>query len=119
MALSNLSSAQLAHLIGLVKEKELLQARLVEVQQLLGNFPNEVGRNSSGARKRGPRRRRAALKDALIKTLQAAGKKGLSVKELAVKLKAKSTSISVWFYTTGKKIKAIKKIGRARFAYSG
>jgi len=55
----------------------------------------------------------------LIKTLQAAGKKGLSVKELAVKLKAKSTSISVWFYTTGKKIKAIKKIGRARFAYSG
>jgi hypothetical protein len=33
-------------------------------------------------------------------------------------VRAKPTSVSVWFYTTGKKIKGIKKVGRARFAYS-
>jgi len=26
--------------------------------------------------------------------------------------------VSVWFYTTGKKIKGIKKVGKARFAYA-
>jgi hypothetical protein len=33
------------------------------------------------------------------------------------KLGAKRSSVSVWFYTTGKKIKGIKKVGKARFAY--
>jgi hypothetical protein len=37
---------------------------------------------------------------------------------VAANLKAKPTSVSVWFYTTGKKIKGIKKIAPARYAYS-
>ena len=41
------------------------------------------------------------------------------VKELAEDLKANPGSVSVWFYTTGKKIKGLKKMGPARYSYSG
>jgi hypothetical protein len=120
MSLSSLTSAQLHRLIELVKEKEALQAKLAQVERSLADLESgEVTKDDAPAKRRGPRRgrRRAALKDGLLKTLQAAGKEGLSVKELAASLKAKPASVSVWFYTTGKKIKGIKKVGKARFAY--
>ena len=120
MSLSSLTSAQLHQLIELVKEKEALQAKLAQVERSLAGLESgEMTKEEASAKKRGPRRgrRRAALKDGLLKTLQAAGKDGLSVKELAASLKAKPASVSVWFYTTGKKIKGIKKVGKARFAF--
>lgn len=119
MSLSSLTSAQLHQLIELVKEKEALQAKLAQVERSLSDLESgEVTKDEAPAKRRGPRRRRrVALKDGLLKTLQAAGKEGLSVKELAASLKAKPASVSVWFYTTGKKIKGIKKVGKARFAY--
>jgi hypothetical protein len=121
MSLSSLTSVQLHRLIELVKEKEVLQAKLAQVERSLADWESgEVTKDDAPARRRGPRRgrRRAALKDGLLKALQAAGKEGLSVKELAASLKAKPASVSVWFYTTGKKIKGIKKMGKARFAYA-
>ncbi len=120
MSLSSLTSAQLHRLIELVKEKEALQNKLAQVERSLADLESgAVTKDESTAKRRGPRRgrRRAALKDGLLKALQAAGKDGLSVKELAASLKAKPASVSVWFYTTGKKIKGIKKVGKARFAY--
>ena len=117
MSLSSLTSAQLHRLIELVKEKEALQAKLAQVERSLADL--ESGRTKEEKppeKKRG--RRRAKLKDVLLKKLVAAGKEGLTVKELAASLNAKPTSVSVWFYTTGKKIKGIKKVGTARFAYS-
>jgi hypothetical protein len=120
MSLSSLTSAQLHQLIELVKEKEALQAKLAQVERSLVDLESgKVTKDEAPAKRRGPRRgrRRAALKDGLLKALQAAGKEGLSVKELAASLKAKPASVSVWFYTTGKKIKGIKKVGKARFAY--
>ena len=120
MSLSSLTSAQLHQLIELVKEKEALQAKLAQVERSLVDLESgKVTKDEAPAKRRGPRRgrRRAALKDGLLKALQAAGKDGLSVKELAANLKAKPASVSVWFYTTGKKIKGIKKVGKARFAY--
>ena len=120
MSLSSLSSVQLHRLIELVKEKEAIQAKLAQVERALEAIEGGgVMQEKSAAKKRGPRRgrRRAALKDDLLRKLQAAGKEGLTVKELANALKAKPASVSVWFYTTGKKIKGIKKVGTARFAY--
>jgi hypothetical protein len=120
MSLSSLTSAQLHRLIELVKEKEALQNKLAQVERSLAELESgAVMKDESPTKRRGPRRgrRRAALKDGLLKALQAAGKEGLSVKELAASLKAKPASVSVWFYTTGKKIKGIKKVGKARFAY--
>jgi hypothetical protein len=120
MSLSSLTSAQLHQLIQLVKEKEALQAKLAQVERSLAGLESgTVVKDESPAKQRGPRRRRrrGGLKDALLKQLQAAGKDGLAVKELAVSLNAKPTSVSTWFYTTGKKIKGIKKVGKARFGY--
>lgn len=118
MSLSSLTSAQLHRLIELVKEKETIQAKLAQVERSLDALQSGTTTKEKplAAKKRG--RRRAKLKDALLKKLLAAGKAGLTVKELAVSLNAKPTSVSVWFYTTGKKIKGIKKVGTARFAYA-
>ena len=118
MALTDLSSAQLERLVELIKEKETLQSRLDQVIQSLEAL--EKGDTSSQTKARPRvrgRRRRVRLKEALLKSLEAAGKVGITVKELAETLGAKPSSVSVWFYTTGKKIKGIKKVGKARFAY--
>ena len=119
--LTNLSSASLGRLVELVTEKETIQAKLDKIQSsieaMASGSPSKASRVTAWTSKRAPRRRRK-LKERLLKALEAAGKEGLSVKDLAANLKAKPTSVSVWFYTTGKKIKGIKKIGPARYAYS-
>ncbi len=131
MSLSTLSSAQLARLIGLVKEKEALQAKL-------GSIDAELSALESGkavAKKRGRKpgrppgsvskvasrkgRKSKRLKEPLLKALSAAGASGIKVKDLAVALKVKPGNIFSWFYTTGKKIKGIKKVGEAKYAYNG
>jgi hypothetical protein len=66
------------------------------------------------AGKRGKR-----LKEGLLKTLEAAGTGGMTVKDLSAKLKVKPGNVFSWFYTTGKKIKGIKKVGEAKYSYSG
>jgi len=129
MALSNLSSAQLAHLIGLVKEKESLQAKLDHVNAELqaletgkaapkkrGRKPGRPAGVKTKAAKRTKRGKR--LKEPLLKALKAAGASGITVKELAAKLKVKPGNIFSWFYTTGKKISGIKKVGEAKYAYT-
>ena len=136
MALSNLSSAQLARLIGLVKEKESLQAKLESIDAELsalesgkaapkkrgrkpgrppGRPPGSVAKVAVGRKGRKSKR----LKEPLLKALKAAGASGVKVKDLATQLKVKPGNIFSWFYTTGKKIKGIKKVGEARYAYAG
>ncbi len=66
---------------------------------------------------RGPKKRRTALKTSLLSKLEAAGKAGLTVKELAASLGAKPATVYAWFYTTGKKVSGIRKVGKAKFAY--
>ena len=135
MALFNLSSAQLAHLIELVKTKESLQAKLEQVNAELQALetgkpaPKKRGRKpgrpaGSGVKakvavvKAGKTRRGKRLKEPLLKALSSAGTSGITVKELAAKLKVKPGNIFSWFYTTGKKISGIKKVGEAKYAYS-
>ena len=130
MALTNLSSAQLAHLIGLVKEKESLQAKLDQVNSALSALENgktvpkkrgrKPGRPPLLKKTRGakPGKRGKRLKAPLLKILSAAGSSGITVKELAAKLKVKPGNVFSWFYTTGKKIKGITKVGEAKYAYS-
>jgi hypothetical protein len=129
MSLSTLTSAQLAQLIGLVKEKEVLQSKLEKVDAALQALESGKAAGKRG-RKRGrppgkaktgagkPRKRGKRLKAPLLKALSAAGSSGITVKELAAKLKVKPGNIFSWFYTTGKKIKGITKVGEAKYAYS-
>ena len=120
MSLSSLTSVQLHRLIQLIKEKEAIQAKLERVNRKLAALDCGKSAEEGPAPVKRPyrRRRRKALKDSLLEKLGAAGKEGMSVKDLAASLKANPASVSVWFYTTGKKIKGIKKIGTGRFAYS-
>jgi hypothetical protein len=130
MSLSNLSSAQLARLIGLVKEKEALQAKLESIDAELTALESGKGGGKKRGRKPGrppgsgvkvarKARKTKRLKEPLLKALSAAGASGVKVKDLAAQLKVKPGNIFSWFYTTGKKIKGIKKVGEARYAYSG
>ena len=133
MALFNLSSAQLARLIGLVKYRESLQAKLDQVNASLhsletgkaapkkrgrkpGRPPGAKNKKSVAKGRKGKRGKR--LKEPLLKALSAAGSSGITVKDLAAKLKVKPGNIFSWFYTTGKKIKGISKVGEAKYAYS-
>jgi len=61
---------------------------------------------------------RAPLKDRIVQTLKAAGKSGVTVKDLAAKLGKSYGNISVWFHTTGKGINEIKKVEPGRFAWA-
>ena len=59
----------------------------------------------------------APLKEAIIGTLKAAGKSGSTVKDLAAKLGKGYGNVSVWFHTTGRGIREIKKVAPGRFAW--
>lgn len=120
MSLTNLSSAALERLVALISKKEVIQTKLDKIQRAIEAISTGVQSKQSrvtvGTRKRAARRG-GKLKERLLEALEAAGKVGLSVKDLAANLKAKPASVSVWFYTTGKKIKGIKKIGPAHYSY--
>ena len=127
MNLSALSLKQLEHIVGLLKEKEVLQAKLDDVNRDLqrlenGNdsapsVPESLNRSSRSKRVKGHSRRRGGLQKAVLKALKSAGADGLSVKQLAVQAKVKKASLAVWLYTSGKKIAGIKKVARGVFAY--
>lgn len=53
--------------------------------------------------------------DQVLSALDAAGDAGVKVADLAEKLRVKGTNLHVWFGTTGKKNKAIKKVGKGHY----
>jgi len=59
----------------------------------------------------------APMKERIVGALKAAGKSGATVKDLAAKLGKSYGNISVWFHTTGKGIKEIRKVGPGKFAW--
>jgi hypothetical protein len=58
------------------------------------------------------------LKEKIIRTLKAAGNPGVTVKDLAAKTGRSYGNISVWFHTTAKGVKEIKKVAPGRFAWA-
>jgi hypothetical protein len=83
------------------------------------------------AKRKGPRRMsrpvaartkkpspRAPLKERIVQTLKTTGKSGATVKDLAAKLGKSYGNISVWFHTTAKGIKEIRKVEPGRFAWA-
>ena len=60
----------------------------------------------------------APLKEQIVQNLKAAGKTGVSVKDLAAKLGKSYGNISVWFHTTAKGINQIKKVEPGRFSWA-
>ncbi|MGD0539478.1 MAG: hypothetical protein ABSC03_17745, partial [Verrucomicrobiota bacterium] len=64
-------------------------------------------------------RKYGAAKEAIIALLKASGKAGITVKEVAGKLGVKPQGVYVWFGNTGKKVKEIKKVAPATYAWVG
>ncbi len=62
---------------------------------------------------------RGQLKAQIIQMLKTAGKSGASVKDLAGQTGRSYGNISVWFHTTAKGVKEIKKVAPGRFAWRG
>jgi hypothetical protein len=60
----------------------------------------------------------APLKERIVGTLKSVGKSGATVKDLAAKLGKSYGNVSVWFHTTGKGIREIKKVGPGKFAWA-
>jgi hypothetical protein len=58
------------------------------------------------------------LKERIVQTLKTTGKSGVTVKDLAAKLGKSYGNISVWFHTTAKGVKEIKKVAPGRFAWA-
>ncbi len=117
MPISDLSSAQIKNLLRLLREKESLQTKLARVKSALAKLDgNATKPNLKGSRK--PNRRTGTtIKDSILEVLAQAGPGGLSVKEIATQASANAGSVSVWIYTSGKKISGLKKIAPGRYVY--
>ena len=129
----HITSHSLRSLLSLTEKKEQLLNGIEEVE-------NEIAKALKGAatsvveaaeavtpfkssKAKGKKTRKAkaskpgGLKERILALLQDADDQGLKVKEIADKLGAKSTNISVWFSTTGKKLAT--KIEPGRYAAKG
>ena len=75
--------------------------------------PGKRGAARSGGR-RGPSKR-GQLSARIMRELEAAGSKGITVRDLSNKVGAKYKNVYIWFATTGKKNAKIKKVAPATF----
>ena len=118
MPTNSLSAASLRNVISLVEKREKLQLELSKVEQdiqsKLAGGPVKKATVAPKTKKVG-KGRRGAMKEKILAALQAAGSKGLGVKELSTQLGVKNQNLHVWFATTGKTIKGLKKTGPGLF----
>jgi hypothetical protein len=97
--------------------------------RLEGPFSGTLDRPASSGSARAPRvarpgrstaphSKRGELSKRILGELTAAGQKGANVKDLSAKIGAPYKNIYIWFATTGKKNKGIKKIAPATYRLS-
>lgn len=67
------------------------------------------------AKKGGKRAQRGGLAERILGVLKGAGAKGIHVTDLANELGVSRGNVAVWFATTGKKNKSIKKVAPATY----
>ena len=60
---------------------------------------------------------KSPLKERIVGTLKSVGKSGVTVKDMASKLGTSYGNVNVWFHTTAKGIREIKKVEPGRFAW--
>ena len=130
MNTSNTRIAQLKDMIALEEKRAALQSQLGAIdgklsqlqnalygQPVKSSMPSIAVANKSAVKI--ARKQRGTLRDQILETLQAAGAKGVTVKDLAPRLAIKTTHLHSWFSANMKKIAAIKKIGPSHYALSG
>ena len=128
--LSSLTSSALNQLSSLVDQKESLLKEIERIESHIASIvsgkpvratkgkagrPAAKGKTSKTAKKTTKRGSRGNLGTKVLSALEAAGDAGVKVADLAEKLRVKGTNLHVWFGTTGKKNKAIKKVGKGHY----
>lgn len=78
--------------------------------------PAKAAATGSGVGK--SQNRRGELSARIVSELQSAGARGINVRDLSAKLGAPYKNIYIWFATTGKKNKRVKKLGPAHYKLS-
>jgi hypothetical protein len=127
--LIDVPSATLRKMVKLSERKEALLSQIQELdRQMAALQENEIERQprkssgrifaTTGAMKEGQRATRGALKAKILGALRAAGRRGLTIRELSARLNVKPANLYVWFNGTGRKAKGIKKIGPAKYRLS-
>lgn len=141
MKLAQLTSADLKRIAALLEQKEALQAQIAQLNSQLSAFeageaapaPAPPAARGRPGRKPGPRvaaapapvhavparrAKRGAVKAAILDLIKGAGKPGITVKDIAARLGAKYNRVFTWFYTTGRNISQIKKVGPGKYAWT-
>lgn len=117
MSILDIGPANLRAIVSLAEKREGLLAEVAKIENQIralegakpvsGPKPEKARKTPKG---KAPGGRRGKVKDLIIAELQAAGKAGVKVKELAPQLGLKAQNLHVWFNTTGKKL-GVKRIG--------
>jgi hypothetical protein len=81
----------------------------------IGRRSSSTPRSTTGLQKNGAQGPRGALSAKILRQLESAGKEGVTVRAIAQRIGAKKKNIYIWFATTGKKNRAIKKVGPATY----
>jgi DNA invertase Pin-like site-specific DNA recombinase len=130
MNLTQIASADLKQVVALVEQKETLLAQVARIDAELTSIesgdtaaPTAPAKGKPGRKPGRPAKAktggRGGMKAAIIELLTAAGASGLSVQDIAAKLKAKPSNVHVWFSSTGKTVKEIKKLAPSKYGWSG
>ena len=124
MSQSPLSSVSLRNLLRLAERRERLQQELATIEQAIYTKVNQsrlirpIEKKSVRKLKRAKRGRRGALKGKILEALKAAGSRGIKVTELAERLNVKNQSLHVWFSTTGKTIKGLRRTSPGQYVWA-
>jgi hypothetical protein len=125
--LIDISSATLRKMVKLSERKEALLSQIQELDRQMaalqqpaeegGGFIRVQPSRRASATKSGAKGRmeRGALKAKIIAALRAAGRGGMTIRELSDKLGVKPANLYVWFNGTGRKTKGVKKVGPAKY----
>jgi len=127
--LSSLTSSALNQLSTLVDKKEELVKEIERLESQMASIisgkpiratKGKPGRPASKTAKKATKRAsRGNLGAKLISALEAAGDAGVKITDLANKLRVNGSNLHVWFGTTDKKNKAIKKVGKGHYRLQG
>jgi hypothetical protein len=124
----NIPSATLRKLVVLSERKEALMARVQDLEKEMIRIqrqaestepqiekPAEFTVTRPALKMRRRQTGRGELKQKIISALRAAGKRGASIGDLSKRLRVKRANLYVWFNGTGRNVRAIKKIGPAKY----
>jgi hypothetical protein len=125
---TNIPSATLKKLVTLSERKEALMVQIQEIDREMTRLARQVDQTPGASHKGrvtfsaapekkpgGRRVKRGALKEKIVQALRAAGKKGMTIRELSERLGVRSANLYVWFNGTGKNVRGIRKIGVAKY----